>query len=155
MTVELTLLAASVFLGIVHIIAVSHLQSRQRGYRWTASSREQHVPPLTGVAGRADRALRNYLETFPLFAAVILLTAVADIHSWLTLWGAQLYFLGPRRLRDLVCSRLAAGALARVEHPDHRHAHECCGGIPGVRGRASGSRSPHAERPCCSPQLRQ
>jgi hypothetical protein len=69
MTIELVLLAASVVLGIVHIIIVSHLQSWQRGYRWTASSREHSVAPLTGVAGRAERALRNYLETFPFFAA--------------------------------------------------------------------------------------
>jgi uncharacterized MAPEG superfamily protein len=94
MTIELTLLAATIVLGIVHIIAVSHLQSWQRGYRWTASSREQQVPPLTGVAGRAERALRNYFETFPFFAAAILLAAVTNTHNWLTMWGAQLYFWG-------------------------------------------------------------
>src|SRR5262249_8156865 len=73
MTIEFALLAASVVLGIVHIIVVSHLQSWQRGYRWTASSREQSGVPLTGFAGRFERALRNYLETFPFFAAAILL----------------------------------------------------------------------------------
>jgi uncharacterized MAPEG superfamily protein len=94
MSIELVLLTASVVLGIVHIIVVSHLQSRQRGYRWTASSREQSVAPLTGVAGRAERALRNYLETFPFFAAAILVVTVTNTHSWLTVWGAQLYFWG-------------------------------------------------------------
>jgi uncharacterized MAPEG superfamily protein len=64
MTIELALLAASVVLGIVHIIIAAHLQSWQQGYWWTASSREQSVAPLTGIAGRAERALRNYLETF-------------------------------------------------------------------------------------------
>src|ERR1044071_1593089 len=93
-TVELTLLAASVALGIVHIIIVSHLQSWQRGYRWTASSREQNVTPLTGIAGRAERALRNYLETFPFFAAAILVVTVTNTHSWLTAWGAHFYFWG-------------------------------------------------------------
>jgi hypothetical protein len=33
MTIELVLFAASVVLGIVHIIIVSRLQSWQRGYR--------------------------------------------------------------------------------------------------------------------------
>jgi uncharacterized MAPEG superfamily protein len=94
MTVELALLAAGIILGIVHIIAVSHLQSLQRGYRWTGSSREQHVPPLTGVAGRAERALRNYLETFPLFAAAVLLASITGTHGRLTVWGAQFYFWG-------------------------------------------------------------
>jgi uncharacterized MAPEG superfamily protein len=92
MTIELALLAASVVLGIVHIIIVSHLQSWQRGYRWTASSREHSVAPFTGVAGRAERALRNYLETFPFFAAAILVVTVTNTHNWLTVWGAHFYF---------------------------------------------------------------
>ena len=94
MTIELALLAASVLLGIVHIITVSHLKSWQRGDRWTASSREQNGAPLTGVAGRVERALRNYLETFPFFAAAILVVTVTNTHSWLTVWGAQFYFWG-------------------------------------------------------------
>jgi uncharacterized MAPEG superfamily protein len=94
MTTELTLLAASVVLGIVHIIIVSHLQSWQRGYRWTASSREQDVAPLTGITGRSERALRNYLETFPFFTTAILLVTVTNTHSWLTAWGAHFYFWG-------------------------------------------------------------
>jgi uncharacterized MAPEG superfamily protein len=94
MTIELALLAASVVLGIVHIIIVSHLQSWQRGYWWTASSRQQSVAPLTGIAARAERALRNYLETFPFFAAAILVITVTNTHSWLTVWGAHLYFWG-------------------------------------------------------------
>jgi uncharacterized MAPEG superfamily protein len=94
MTIELVLLAASVVLGIALIIIVSHLQSWRRGYRWTASSREQSVEPLTGVAGRAERALRNFLETFPFFAAAILAGAVTNTHSWLTVWGAHFYLWG-------------------------------------------------------------
>src|SRR5262249_17403763 len=94
MSIELTLLAARVVLGIVHIILVSQLQSWQRGYRWTASSREQGVAPLTGIAGRAERALRNYLETFSFFAAAILVVTVTHTHNWLTVWKAHFYFWG-------------------------------------------------------------
>jgi uncharacterized MAPEG superfamily protein len=94
MTTELTLLTASIILGILHIIIVSHLQSWQRGYWWTASSREQNVAPLTGVAGRAERALRNYLETFPFFVAAILVVTVTNTHNWLTVSGAHCYFWG-------------------------------------------------------------
>ncbi len=94
MDIELTLLALSAALGIGHIILFSHLQSAQRGYRWTASSREQQIPPLVGIAGRIERALKNYLETFPFFAAAVLIASVAGTHSRLTVWGAQLYFWG-------------------------------------------------------------
>jgi uncharacterized MAPEG superfamily protein len=91
-TVELKMLTLSVVLGIVQIVAASHAASLQRGYQWTASSRDEKVPPLQGVAGRLDRALRNFLETFPLFAAVVLAAHVTDTHNALTALGAQLYF---------------------------------------------------------------
>jgi len=94
MTTELVLLAASIVLGIVHIIVASNLQSWQRGYERTASSREQSVAPLTGAAGRAERTLRNYLETFPFFAAAILVASVTNTHGWLTVLGAHFYFWG-------------------------------------------------------------
>ena len=91
-TIELKMLTLSVVLGIVQIVAASHAASLQRGYRWTASTRDEKMPPLQGVAGRLDRALRNFLETFPLFAALVLTAHVSDTHSALTEWGAQLYF---------------------------------------------------------------
>jgi uncharacterized MAPEG superfamily protein len=94
MTIELVILTASVILGVVHILIVSHLQSWQRGYRWTASSRENSVPPLTGIAGKTERALQNYLETFPFFTAAILVVTVTNTHGWLTVCGAHLYFWG-------------------------------------------------------------
>jgi uncharacterized MAPEG superfamily protein len=69
MTVELWLLVASIVLGLLHLIASSHLISWQRGYRWTASSREEDVPPLRGLANRVDQATTNFLETFPFFCS--------------------------------------------------------------------------------------
>ena len=94
MTTELRFLAATVILGLLHLIADSHLISIQLGYRWTASSREQPVPPLRGVANRVDQAYTNFMETFPFFVAVVLAAHLADRHGALTLWGAQLYFWG-------------------------------------------------------------
>ncbi len=52
------------------------------------------MPHLTSVAGRLDRALSNFLETFPLFAAAVLIAHAAGRHDWMTIWGAQLYFWG-------------------------------------------------------------
>lgn len=92
MTIELKMLTLSVVLGIVQIVAASHAASRQHGYRWSASPRDEKMPPLRSVAGRLDRALRNFIETFPLFAAVVLTAHVSDTHNALTEWGAQLYF---------------------------------------------------------------
>jgi uncharacterized MAPEG superfamily protein len=92
MTTELRMLAFSIVLGFVHIILASHAKSRVYGYRWSAGPRDQAMPPLAGVAGRLERALQNFGETFPLFAAAVLLAQVADRHNAFTVWGAQLYF---------------------------------------------------------------
>jgi uncharacterized MAPEG superfamily protein len=92
MTPELKMLALSIVLGLVQIVLASHAASLQRGYRWTASARDEAVPALTGIAGRLNRALRNFIETFPLFAAAVLMAHIAGKHNWMTEWGAQLYF---------------------------------------------------------------
>jgi uncharacterized MAPEG superfamily protein len=92
MTFELKMLALSIVLGMVQILLASHAASLQRGYVWTASSRDEAVPALTGVAGRLERALHNFLETFPLFAAAVLTAHVAGTHGWMTECGVQLYF---------------------------------------------------------------
>jgi len=74
-------LALSIVLGLVQIVLASHAASLQRGYIFTASSRDEPVPALTGVAGRLARALQNFGETFPLFAAGVLIAHVAGTHS--------------------------------------------------------------------------
>jgi|SRR4029434_1500676 uncharacterized MAPEG superfamily protein len=94
MTIELRMLALSIILGIIHLIAASHFISFQYGYRWTAGNREEEMPPLKGAAGRVDRAVTNFLETFPFFAAAVLIAHVVGRHSALTVWGVHLYFWG-------------------------------------------------------------
>lgn len=94
MTIELQMLSYSIILGILHLIAASHLISAQYGYRWTAGNRDQDMPPLRGLAGRVDRGVMNFLETFAFFAAAVLVAHVLGVHSGWTVWGAQLYFWG-------------------------------------------------------------
>jgi uncharacterized MAPEG superfamily protein len=93
MTIELQMLVLSAVLGLVQIVLSSHSASRQHGYRWSAGSRDEIVPPLQGVAGRLERALRNFAETFPLFAAAVLVAGIANRHSWMTVHGSELYFI--------------------------------------------------------------
>jgi len=92
MTIELRMLALSVALGLIQIVTASHAASMQRGYRWAAGPRDEIPPPLTGIAGRLDRAVRNFLETFPFFAAAVLVAQIVGRHDWMTVWGVQLYF---------------------------------------------------------------
>lgn len=92
MTVELQLLAASICLGLVHIVLAAQAANVQRGLRWGGGPRDEALPPLSGVGGRLERAARNFLETFPLFTAAVLIADAADSHSWMTVGGAHLYF---------------------------------------------------------------
>lgn len=92
MNTEIQMLAWSIALGLVHLLIGAALMTRQRGLKWNASARDGEPRPLTGVAARVDRALRNFLETFGFFAAAVLavvLTGRADADTAL---GAQLYF---------------------------------------------------------------
>ncbi len=94
MTTELRFLVASVVLGLVQLIVTSHLISAQYGYRWSASNREQEMPPLRGIANRVEQASTNFLETFPFFAALVLMAHILNCHGALTIWGVNLYFWG-------------------------------------------------------------
>jgi uncharacterized MAPEG superfamily protein len=94
MRIELWLLLASIVLGFVHIVAQAQSMTAVRGLRYNAGPRDAPMPPLTGNAGRLERALRNFLESFPFFAAAVLMSEAANIHNGFTLWGAWLYVAG-------------------------------------------------------------
>jgi uncharacterized MAPEG superfamily protein len=95
MTPELTMLALSVLLGIVQTLLGSETGAGQRSRQWAAGSRDAAMPPLTGVPARLQRAQRNFLETFPLFAAAVV--AAPRGPQWRAhLLGRATLFLGPR-----------------------------------------------------------
>ncbi|MGA9422197.1 MAG: MAPEG family protein [Rhodanobacteraceae bacterium] len=91
---ELRVLGFSVLLAFVHIVLAAHSASLQRGYRWTASARDEPVAPLSPAAGRLARALSNFCETFPLFAALALAVVATGRVGSLSQWGAGLYIAG-------------------------------------------------------------
>ncbi|MBX9402162.1 MAPEG family protein [Lysobacter sp. BMK333-48F3] len=92
MSVELQMLAWSIALGIVHLLVNAGFMTAQRGLRWNAGARDGTPEPLTGVAARMERAWRNFLETFALFAAAVLAVQAAGRGSDETALGAHLYF---------------------------------------------------------------
>ena len=114
MTFELQTLALSIVLGFVHIVLASHAKSWRYGYRWTASARDEHQPPLTGVAGRLERAAINFIETFPFFAAAVLIASSIGRHNALTYWGVVI-FLGTGALPAALCIRRASVPVDRME----------------------------------------
>lgn len=93
-TTQMTLLWASIGVGFVYLLAAILAGVSQRGLRWAFGPRDGTPPEVNAVAGRLDRAWKNYLETFPMFAAAVLIEAQAGHGSGLAPLGAQLYFWG-------------------------------------------------------------
>jgi len=89
--VELKLLLAAVIVGMVQIVwAAAAGSGGERNFGWLAGPRDD-PKPVGVVAGRLDRALKNFLETFPLFAAAVIACVVAGKTGPLTAYGAVLY----------------------------------------------------------------
>lgn len=92
MNVMTSMLVWSVVLGLLQIVLVILAGIGQRGLSWAVSARDQDKGPLTGLGGRLQRALANFLETFPLFAALALAAMVLGHAGGRALLGAELYF---------------------------------------------------------------
>ena len=92
MTIEIQMLAWSIALGLAHILLGAALMTQQRGLKWNTGARDGEARPLIGVVARVDRALKNFLETFPFFAAAVLAVALTQRGNADTALGAQLYF---------------------------------------------------------------
>lgn len=91
---EQHILLAAILFGIVQLTLWAQFGNMQQGYVWAAGARDEPRPPLKGYAGRMERAFKNFMETFPYFAALVLLVVVQDRSNALTVLGAQLYIAG-------------------------------------------------------------
>lgn len=72
MPLEAWALLGAMVLGLVHLTAASFSFKAQVGNAYSVGPRDEDLRP-TGLAGRLDRAQRNFLETFAIFAAAVLL----------------------------------------------------------------------------------
>jgi uncharacterized MAPEG superfamily protein len=90
MAFELQMLAAAVALGLVHLFWAAAAAQPQRGLKWNVGPRDTPVG-LTGMAGRLERAFANFRETFPFFAAAVLVAYLGGRLGALTTCGAMLY----------------------------------------------------------------
>lgn len=94
MSIESWALFGAMVLGLVHLTAASFAFKAQVGNAYSIGPRDKDLKP-TGVAARLDRAQRNYLETFAIFAAaVLLLEALHRTGGWFSESGALLYLGG-------------------------------------------------------------
>ena len=126
MNTQLHILAATIILGMVHVLFAGLLATRIRGLAWNAGNRDGIAQPLDGPAARAERASRNFLETFPFFAASVLAVELVESSNAHALLGSQVYFwarlaylpiyvIGIPYLRTLVWAMSFWGILQNVE----------------------------------------
>lgn len=117
---ELLLLGASTVLLLAHVLVQAQSVTLERGLRWNAGPRDGASPRLGLLAGRAQRALTNFNETYPAFAALALALAVAERTGGLGETGAwvwlaarlvylPLYLLGVPYLRSICWLASIAG----------------------------------------------
>jgi uncharacterized MAPEG superfamily protein len=92
MTTEYQMLLWTVILGLVQLVIHVLAAIKARGLGWALSPRDAAMPRLEGVGGRLDRAFYNLLETFPFFAAVVLVGGSMGVHNSMTALGAQVFF---------------------------------------------------------------
>ena len=91
MGTELQMLVCAIGLGLLQLVLAASFTTAQRGLGWGVGARDETPEPLGRLAGRIERAFRNFLETFVFFAAAVLLlhaTGRGDANSAL---GAQIY----------------------------------------------------------------
>jgi uncharacterized MAPEG superfamily protein len=110
---EIVMLGVSVVLLLVQLFLQSIPATLEFGGEYRAGPRDE-TRMLRGVfAGRADRAFRNLMETFPAFAALALALVVTGRNGGLGATGAEvwvaarilyvpLYFVQIPYLRSLV-----------------------------------------------------
>jgi uncharacterized MAPEG superfamily protein len=98
---------AAVIIGLVQIVWAAVAGSGgERDFGWLSGPRDD-PRPISRVAARLDRALRNFLETFPLFAAALIACLAAGKLGALTLYGAGLYVIARALYVPLYASGVA------------------------------------------------
>ena len=92
MPTELTILAWSVVLLLAQVMLQGGLATLDLGLDYNAGARDEGHKPRSVMAGRAERALHNLLETYPAFIALALALVVTNKAGGWGALGAQVWF---------------------------------------------------------------
>ncbi|HTQ12998.1 MAG TPA: MAPEG family protein [Rhizomicrobium sp.] len=94
LSTELSMLVGATLLGLLQLFVAARMGNGQRGLKWNVGARDEAAKPVGKVAGRLERAFRNFMETYPFFAAAVIVAALAGRHDWATVWGSEIYLAG-------------------------------------------------------------
>lgn len=90
MTIELTILAWSTVLLIVLIMISSNANVMAMGMEWGLGNRDLPAN-VTGWGARARRTYLNHLENLLIFGLLVIVAHLGNVHSDMTVLGAQLF----------------------------------------------------------------
>jgi uncharacterized MAPEG superfamily protein len=91
MTPELQFLVWGVVLLIVHVLIQATFSDLSKGLGWALGPQDEARDQST-IAARIERALSNYLETFPAFAALAIILAITQTGNGTSALGAAIWF---------------------------------------------------------------
>lgn len=91
MTPELTYLTYATLLLIAQMLIQATASDLSKGIGWALGPQDEKREPNL-VAGRLERALRNYVYNLPAFIALALMLAVTGLNSETTALGAAIWF---------------------------------------------------------------
>jgi uncharacterized MAPEG superfamily protein len=93
MTTELALLLWSLPLYGLYLGAQSLIYRWKHGLRYAQTARDDEAPPGE-LLGRAERALRNFHETWPVFIVLALVAHLTGPGDPFVYWGAMVWLVG-------------------------------------------------------------
>ncbi|MYZ49294.1 MAPEG family protein [Propylenella binzhouense] len=122
---ELSLLGWSVLLLLVHITVQAVAVTRETGRDYNVGPRDEPHAAQKPLTGRSERALRNFLETYPAFVGLALALAVsgeaggagavgAHVWFWSRIVYLPLYLAGIPYFRSFVWTVSVAGLLVML-----------------------------------------
>ena len=91
MAPESTILLWSVVLAMVYLMTHGALMRMQIGLPRSNANRD-HDPEPNLHSARAIRAFRNFLETYPMFIALVVVIAMTQTSSSVSVWGGWIWF---------------------------------------------------------------
>jgi uncharacterized MAPEG superfamily protein len=92
LSTEVQMLLWSVVLGLVQLVIATTLANKDQGLPYNLSPRDRPSPPVGIVTARFLRAFGNFRETFVYFAVAVLVVAIFDKSTPLSVLGAMIYF---------------------------------------------------------------
>ena len=94
MNIDVALLFWSLPLYGLYLGAQSLIYRWRYGVMFAATARDEAPRPEGDLLGRAERALKNFLETWPAFIILALVAQLSDPGDPVVFWGAVVWYAG-------------------------------------------------------------